>query len=68
MIRYIVWSSGARGIVIGLSGGVDSAVAAAMCCRAISRENVLGLTLPTKVTMKMISGMHRPFRPFSDQA
>jgi len=50
MIRYVLWSSGAEGIVVGLSGGVDSAVAAAICCRAISSENVLGLTLPTKVT------------------
>ena len=50
MIRYIVWSSNARGVVVGISGGVDSAVAAAMCCRAISKEHVLGLTLPTAVT------------------
>jgi NAD+ synthase len=50
MIRYVVWSSRARGIVVGLSGGVDSAVAAAMCCRAVSNENVLAITLPTKVT------------------
>jgi NAD+ synthase len=52
MIRYIVWSSGGRGIVVGLSGGVDSSVAAAMCCRAVSSENVLGLTLPTSVTSR----------------
>ena len=50
MIRYIVWSSGSRGIVVGLSGGVDSSVAAALCCRAVSSGNVLGLTLPTSVT------------------
>ena len=50
MIRYTVWSSGASGIVIGISGGVDSAVAAAMCCRAVSPENVLGLTLPSAIT------------------
>jgi len=50
MIRYTVWNSGAGGVVIGISGGVDSAVAAAMCCRALSGENVLGLTLPSAVT------------------
>jgi NAD+ synthase len=50
MIRYTVWNSGAKGVVIGVSGGVDSAVAAAMCCRALSGENVLGLTLPSAVT------------------
>jgi NAD+ synthase len=52
MIRYIVWSSGAKGIVVGISGGVDSAVAAAMCCRAVSSDQVLGLTLPSRVTGK----------------
>jgi NAD+ synthase len=50
MIRYTVWNSGAKGVVIGVSGGVDSAVAATMCCRALSGENVLGLTLPSAVT------------------
>jgi NAD+ synthase len=50
MIRYTVWNSGAGGIVIGISGGVDSAVAATMCCRALSGDNVLGLTLPSTVT------------------
>ena len=50
MIRYAVWSSGKERIVIGISGGIDSAVAAAFCCRAIEGERVLGLTLPTTVT------------------
>ncbi|MEN6610789.1 MAG: NAD(+) synthase, partial [Methanoregulaceae archaeon] len=50
MIRYAVWNSGAKGIIVGVSGGVDSAVAAAMCCRAVGGERVLGLTLPSAVT------------------
>jgi NAD+ synthase len=50
MIRYTVWNSGAGGVVIGISGGVDSAVVATMCCRALSGDNVLGLTLPSAVT------------------
>jgi len=50
MIRYAVWNSGVGRVVVGISGGVDSAVAAAMCCRALSGENVLGLTLPSAVT------------------
>jgi NAD+ synthase len=50
MIRYTVWNSGATGVVIGVSGGVDSAVAAVMCCRALSGDQVLGLTLPSAVT------------------
>lgn len=35
-----------KGIVIGLSGGKDSAVAAALCCKAIGDENVLGVLMP----------------------
>ncbi|MDI6719164.1 MAG: NAD+ synthase [Methanomicrobiales archaeon] len=50
MIRYTLWDSGKRGIVVGLSGGVDSAVAAALSARAIGGENVLGLLMPSAVT------------------
>lgn len=50
MIRYTYWNSGCAGIVIGVSGGVDSAVAAAFCCRAIGPEKVLGLSLPSAVS------------------
>ncbi|MDD1688467.1 MAG: NAD(+) synthase, partial [Methanoregula sp.] len=50
MIRYAYWTSQCRGIVVGLSGGVDSAVAATFCCRAIGGEKVLGLSLPSSVS------------------
>jgi NAD+ synthase len=50
MIRYAYWTSGCRGIVVGLSGGVDSAVAAAFCCRAIGGDKVLGLSLPSMIS------------------
>src|SRR5512136_3022805 len=50
MIRYEYWTSGCTGIVVGLSGGVDSAVAAAFCCRAIGAEKVLGLSLPSSIS------------------
>ncbi|MGA2160917.1 MAG: NAD+ synthase [Methanoregula sp.] len=50
MIRYAYWNSGCTGIVVGVSGGVDSAVAAAFCCRAIGPDKVLGLSLPTSVS------------------
>lgn len=49
MIRYTYWNSGCSGIVIGVSGGVDSAVAAAFCCRAVGPDKVLGLSLPSAV-------------------
>lgn len=50
MIRYAYWISECKGIVVGLSGGVDSAVAAVFCCRAVGGEKVLGLTLPSAVS------------------
>jgi NAD+ synthase len=50
MIRYAYWNSGCKGIVVGLSGGIDSAVAAAFSCQAIGPVNVLGLSLPTSVS------------------
>ena len=34
---------------MGLSGGVDSAVAAAFSCRAVGGEKVLGLSLPSSI-------------------
>lgn len=50
MIRYAFWASRSTGIVIGLSGGIDSAVCASFCCRAIGGERVLGMTLPSGIT------------------
>jgi len=35
-----------RGTVLGLSGGVDSSVTAALCVRAFGPKNVLGLFMP----------------------
>ena len=35
-------------LIVGLSGGVDSALSAALGARAVGRENILGLLLPYK--------------------
>jgi len=37
-----------RGLVVGLSGGIDSAVMAAIAVRALGKENVVGLILAEK--------------------
>tara|TARA_B100000949_G_C14210019_1_gene419850 strand:+ start:133 stop:1122 length:990 start_codon:yes stop_codon:yes gene_type:complete len=37
-----------HGAVIGISGGIDSAVAAKLCCDAIGKENVFGVILPER--------------------
>lgn len=50
MIRFETWRSGLSRIVVGVSGGIDSAVAAALCCRAIGGDRVLGLILPAGIT------------------
>jgi NAD+ synthase len=47
-IRDQVRSMHRKGIVIGLSGGVDSALSAALSVRAVGAENVLALLLPDK--------------------
>ena len=36
------------GAVIGISGGIDSSVVAALCVKALGPENVLGVMLPEK--------------------
>ena len=36
------------GTIIGLSGGIDSTVTAALCVKAIGHEKVLGLIIPEK--------------------
>jgi NAD+ synthase len=47
-IKEYVENAGAKGIVLGLSGGVDSGTIAALSSCAIGPENVLGLMLPEK--------------------
>ncbi len=45
-IKSYVMSANADYIVIGLSGGIDSAVTAALCSNALGKENIIGLGLP----------------------
>jgi NAD+ synthase len=47
-IKEYLENAGVKGIVLGLSGGIDSATIAALSSRAIGGENVLGLILPEK--------------------
>jgi len=35
-----------RGVVLGISGGIDSSVSAALCVRALGAERVVGLLMP----------------------
>src|SRR5207249_8147294 len=51
-IESYVNNSQAKGLVVGLSGGVDSSVVAKLCVMALGRSNVLGVLMPTTFTPK----------------
>ena len=48
-IREIAEKQGFTRVIIGISGGKDSTVAAALCARALGRENVYGVMMPDGV-------------------
>lgn len=45
-IKDYVNRSGVDGVVLGLSGGIDSSLVATLACEAIGAERVLGIMLP----------------------
>jgi len=45
-LRDYLAKCGFKQVVIGLSGGIDSAVTAALAVAALGKENVLGVTMP----------------------
>ena len=47
-IKETVKSANANGVVVGISGGVDSATTAFLCVRALGKEKVLGLIMPER--------------------
>ncbi|WP_448517206.1 NAD(+) synthase [Pseudothermotoga sp.] len=51
-IQSFVQNNGFEGVVVGVSGGVDSALVVSLCTRAIGKERVLGLILPDRDSAK----------------
>ncbi|WP_262508343.1 NAD+ synthase [Streptomyces spongiicola] len=47
-LRAYVAKNGFRSVVIGLSGGIDSALVAAIACDALGAENVYGISMPSR--------------------
>ncbi|MET8954315.1 NAD+ synthase [Streptomyces sp. NPDC004393] len=47
-LRAYVRKNGFRSVLIGLSGGIDSALVAAIACDAVGAENVYGVSMPSK--------------------
>lgn len=47
-LRDYLHKCGFKSAVVGLSGGIDSAVVAALAAKALGPENVLGVTMPTQ--------------------
>jgi len=46
--RVVLGDLRRRGAVVGMSGGIDSSVVAALCARALERERVVGLLMPER--------------------
>ncbi len=51
-IKTYVENSGCKGVIIGLSGGIDSAVTAILCKQALGKNNVKCFFLPDETTPK----------------
>ncbi|MDQ8203162.1 NAD+ synthase [Pelagicoccus sp. SDUM812003] len=49
-LRDYVHKSGFRKALVGLSGGIDSAVTAAIAVEALGKENVIGISLPSAIS------------------
>ena len=49
-IKEYVLNSGAKGVIIGNSGGKDSAVVIGLCAKALGKDNVLTVAMPCSST------------------
>ena len=52
-VRDYLHKTGFKKAIIGLSGGIDSAITAAVACQALGPENVLTVSLPSPYTSQI---------------
>nr|WP_202504246.1 NAD+ synthase [Streptomyces sp. SID4912] len=55
-LRAYAAKNGFRSVLIGLSGGIDSALVAAIACDALGAENVYGVSMPSKYSSEHSRG------------
>ncbi|OSZ59162.1 NAD+ synthase [Streptomyces pharetrae CZA14] len=55
-LRAYVVKNGFRSVLVGLSGGIDSALVAAIACDAVGAENVYGVSMPSKYSSEHSRG------------
>ena len=46
--RDYVYKNGFQKVAIGLSGGIDSSLVAAIACQAVGKDNVIGVSMPSQ--------------------
>ena len=49
-VQNKVSEANADGLVVGLSGGIDSTLSAFLACEAVGKENVFGIVMPSTTT------------------
>ena len=49
-VQNKVSEANADGLVVGLSGGIDSTLAAFLACEAVGKDNVFGIVMPSTTT------------------
>ncbi len=49
-LKDYVLKNGFKKVIVGISGGIDSALTATICAIALGKENVLGISMPSHFT------------------
>lgn len=66
-ITEYVDGAGAEGVIIGLSGGIDSTVVADLCVRALGKKRVYALMMPPSVNADIIADkLELAYAPYHD--